>query len=280
MSQSRDKDAILHISTAHHQTKLGTNRWLFNMGNNTNHGKNVARLTPTHALVPNVFPNVKAPYNTYSLSGDPFAIALTITIPPGFYSATDLVTVMNALNTAALVPGLVFSYIPLTGVQNAFTLVNNEAIAYRVSVGGTVANPDSTQALARYLGIPPNEPIVGSNEVELAVAQTITFGEPNLGGERMVHLKSEKLGHSNAMMTADATTQDVMLSIPLHDTPYGGVARYTGESVEASKLEAAFDVQLDKVDLSLWDTDLNPLELPDNHHIELQFRMVHGAGNV
>lgn len=267
MPETRDKDAILHLSTAHHQTKIGTNRWLFNMGNNTNHGKNVARLTPTHALVPNIFPNVKAPYNTFTVSGDPFAVAVTFTIPPGFYSATDLVTVLNALIPLALV----FAYIPLTGVQNAFTLVNNEAIAYRVSVDG---------ALGRYLGIPPNEPIVGVNEVELAPAQTITFGEPNLGGERMVHLKSEKLGHSNAMMTADQTTQDVMLSVPLHDTPYGGVARYTGETTEASQLQAAFDVQLDKVDLSLWDTDLNPLELPDNHHIELQFRMIHGAGNV
>jgi hypothetical protein len=277
---SRDKDAILHLSTAHYQTKIGTNRWVFNMGTNTNHGKNVARLTPTHALVPNVFPNVKAPYNTFSLSGDPFAIAVTVTIPPGFYSATDLVTVLNGLMNGHGVPGLVFAYIPLTSVQNAFTLVNGEAIAYRISVGGTVANPTGTQAINRYLGVPPNEPIVGSNEVELAPGQTITFGEPNLGGERIVHVKSEKLGHSNAMMTADQTTQDVMLSVPLHDTPYGGVARYTGESTEASQLQAAFDVQLDKVDLSLWDADLNPLELPDNHHIELQFRMVHGAGNV
>ena len=248
------------------------------MGNNTNHGKNVARLTPTHALVPNVFPNVKAPYNTYCLSISPFVIDVEVTVPPGFYSATDLVTVLNALNTSSGAPGLVFAYIPLTGVQNAFTLENTTGTAYRVGWGGLCGT-----FIPRYLGIPPNETILGTGvpkQVELAAAQTITFGEPNLGGERMVHLKSEKLGHSNAMMTADQTTQDVMLSVPLHDTPYGGVARYTGESVEASKLEAAFDVQLDKVDLSLWDIDLNPLELPDNHHIELQFRMVHGAGNV
>jgi hypothetical protein len=270
MPDTRDKDAILHISTAHHQTKIGTNRWLFNMGNNTNHGKNVARLTPTHALVPNVFPNVKAPYNTYFLQPSPPGGAVTeITVPPAFYSATDMVTVLNAVNILNGHGDIVFDYIPFTGVQNVFTIENQSLNVYRV--GGSIE---------RYLGTPKNATFLDDGSFTIPAGNTVFLGEPNLGGERIVHLKSEKLGHANAMMTADATTQDVMLSVPLHDTPYGGVARYTGESTEASQLQASFDVQLDKVDLSLWDADLNPLELPDNHHIELQFRMVHGAGNV
>ena len=263
-SDERQRDAILHLSTRN-GIRLNGNTWTIPVGANALHGKNIARVYPTHVMVPNVFDNVRAPYNTFTVENATTpAGVITITVPEAFYNGTELAVAITTALAAAGFTDLTIAFISLTAVQTQFTITNASATeTYNIII------PPRTS-----LGL-----LVGGVEDEfpIAPAQVIGFGEPNLAGVRIVHIKSEKFGHAMGLHSVDSTTHDMCVSVPFHDVVYGGVAHYEPNDTLASVLDMAFDICISNgVTISLWDEQMLPLTVPVNLDVELQFKIIHG----
>lgn len=265
--RQRNRDAILHVSTRN-GTLVDTNQWHIPLHPNTLHGKSVETLYPIHAMVPNVFPNVRAPYNTFTVTNITAAgPPITVIIPTGFYRGAELAAaIQNALAIAGA-GDLTVAFVSLRAEQNQFQITNTSAVdTYQI-------DPTSLERLLGVSGVGLRLPF------QIAPLGVYTdYGEPNLAGERVVHIKSAKIGHTQALHSARQGTQDICLSVPLHTTVYGGMADWQPSDIEASKLDNAFNISLaNGLDVSLWDSELDPLTLPANHEIELQFKVIHSA---
>ena len=78
--------------------------------------------------------------------------------------------------------------------------------------------------------------------------------------------------------SVDNVTHDMCVSVPFHDVVYGGVAHWDPPDKESQMLDMAFDICLaNGVDISLWDEEMLPLDLPENLPIEMQFKIIHGV---
>ena len=265
----RQRDAILHLSSRN-GTRISSNRWLIPVGANALHGKNIARVFPTHVMVPNVFNNARAPYNTFTVENitTPGGI-ITITIPEQFYDGTELATAINVALAAAGFGDLTVTFVNITAVQTQFRMTNASATeTYSV----TMSLDDS---VGRLLGPPASANAAG--QFFIAPAVVINFSEPNLAGVRLVHIKSEKFGHAMGIHSVDRTTHDLCVSVPFHNVVYGGVAHFEPADTKSSVLDMAFDICISNgVTISLWDEQMLPLSVPANIDIELQFKIIHG----
>ena len=265
----RLRDATLHLST-NHGTNVGGNKWRIPLGANGLHGKNVSKAYPVHVMVPNVFPNVRAPYNTFTVENvtTPGGV-ITVTIPEQFYSGTELAAAINVELVALGLTDLTVTFVNITAVQTQFRITNASATeTYSITMS-------TVDTIGRVLGLPTTASIQG--QFLIVPLEVVNMGEPNLAGVRLVHIKSEKLGHSMGMHSVDRTTHDMCVSVPFHDVVYGGVAHWAPADKDSSMLDMAFDICLaNGVDISLWDEDMLPLDLPENLPIEMQFKIIHG----
>lgn len=266
----RVRDATLHLSTRD-GTLVDINKWNIPFNPNTLHGKNIATLYPTHAMVPNVFPNTRPPFSTFTIQDVTAAgPVVDITIPTAFYSGGELATQINVQLTAAGFPAVTFSFNAVTSIQNRFEILNASVTqTYEIDMADTLDR----------LVAPPADGTVGA--FQIPPLTTIILAEPNLAGERMVHITSTKLGHAQTLHSAKSGTQDLCVSVPFHNTVYGGVQHWDPADALTSKLDMAFDISLSNgLDLALWDSQMQPLALPSNFEIELQFKIVHSMNTV
>jgi len=267
MSAQRARDAIIHLSTLG-ATKVGTNSWNITVGEQAYHGRNIAQFYPIYAIVPNVFPNVRAPNNTIRISQDGGGTFLTLTIAEGFYTGPELATAINAQWLAAAGnTDVAFSFVALTAAQGEFRVTVNSA------------NVVIIEALTLdNLGINLGVDLILPLTIPAATPSTVSLGEPNLAGERVVHITSEKLGHTMGGHSSAPSAVDLCLSVPMTGATavYGGTGVWQPSDSETSKLDMAFDINLaNGVEISLWDSRFRPLTLPDNLAIELQLKIVH-----
>lgn len=269
LNPSSVKDATLHLSTRD-ATHQDGNKWTIALQPNVLHGKNIARLIPTHAMVPNIFNNARSPYNGFTIQDITTpGVVINEQIPIGFYSGAELATAVNLVLVALGMGDLTLVYVAINAVQNRFQWVNVSAtVTFELNVTGQ---------MDRLIGIAPSTNST-TGIITILPATTVVSGTPNLAGERIVHIKSEKLGHSMGIHSAENSTQDMCLSVPLHETKYGGVAHWAPSDGLASALDMAFDITLSNgLDISLWDNNMEPLSLPANHEIELQFKIIHSS---
>jgi hypothetical protein len=265
MKKERNKDAFLHLSTQDGRL-VGTNKWHIPVDPNVLHGRDIVQLLPVVVTVPNVFPNVRAPYNTFTIQdATNVGVVTTITIAEAFYTGTEVAAALNAALVAAGFTDVTFSYNSLNTNQSEFRVTNNSAtIIYNIDVVGT---------LDRIVGVTPTT----SATFPLAELTTTSFGRPNLAGERVVHIRSEKLGHTQGLHSESGMT-DLCVTIPLTSSAsaYGGIGTWSPNDKDSTRLDMQFDVNLaNGVDVSLWDHRMLPLSLPSNFEIELQFKIIH-----
>lgn len=267
-SDERQRDAILHLSSRN-GIRLSGNTWIIPVGANALHGKNIARVYPTHVMVPNVFDNARAPYNTFTVENitTPGGV-ITVTIPEQFYNGTELATAINVALTAAGLTDLTVTFVNITAVQTQFRITNASATdTYSI-------NMSTDDTIGRLLGLPTT---AVAGQFFIVALEVLNMGEPNLAGVRLVHIKSEKFGHSMGIHSVDSTTHDMCVSVPFHDVVYGGVAHYEPNDTKASVLDMAFDICISNgVTISLWDEQMLPLTVPTNLDVELQFKIIHG----
>jgi hypothetical protein len=223
-------------------------------------------------MVPNVFNNIRAPYNTFTVQIGA-GIVQTVTIPDGFYEGAGLATAINtqlvALGTS--VTTLTFAFFAVTNVQNRFRAISTDAQQIQLVLNGT---------LDRILGDTPTANLTGTTTI-IPANTTVQFSEPNLAGERLVHIQSEKIGHSMAVTSAQPGTVDLAITVPFHDVVYGGMGHWAPADINSSRLDMAFSICLSNgVDISLWDSQMNPLSLPSNHEIELQCKIIHDKNTL
>lgn len=216
-------------------------------------------------MVPNVFPNVRSPYNVMTVTNETTPGAVTITLAEGFYTGVELAT---AINAALVLAGN-------TDVTIAFTNINTIQTQFEA----TNASVTDTYTITMNPGLGR---LLGTDTVTLAPTDVTGLGQPNLSGVRLVHIKSEKLGHSMGLHSSDNITHDMCVSVPFDNTVvYGGVAIWAPQDTISSVLDMAFDVCLSNgVDISLWDEQMLPLTLPSNFELELQFKIVHSVTPV
>lgn len=252
MNLNQEDSVLCHVSTQHGTRSLDGASYDLTIGGNVLYGKTISRLYPVQIYCPNVFPNVKVGLNTANL-GNNGGGSLPFTISTAQYSITELV---QALNNLAL-PDITWA-VNSTGY---ITIENTSAV--------NVSNFYFTNS---NLG-----KIVGAVEqTDVAALTTVTLPFlPNLGGERLIHIKSEKLGHSNMLTSKGQPPEDIVFTIPLHNVAYGGMGCWQpGDHVLGSS-DFKWDVHISTLTITLLDADLNPISLPANYNVELIFKVHH-----
>jgi hypothetical protein len=253
-----DESRLIHLSTSDGTRSTDGSKYNINIGSNALFNKNISRLFPVHLFCPNIFPNVKAPYNVITLaSGGP---AIPVTVPPGQYTATGLAATINALAFPT------FPWMTFTVDASGYFVLNNAHATFLTSVSlvGGIRN---------VIG-PPNT----GNTYTATALSSVTFDNlPNLGGEKLIHIKSERLGIQNMLHSRPNVSKvaDIAFTVSLHDTEYGGTACYEPGDNVMSDIEFTWDQHIDVVDLQILDAELNPLSLPPNYSIDLLLKGYH-----
>lgn len=240
--------------SSEHGTRLNTSTFDVVMGGNTLNVKQTTRLTPTMIFMPNIFPNIKAPYNTFEWDLSVFP-QVPFVLPSGQYDAGQLT---SALNVALPLISVTFDT-----STSRFTLTNTTGDGTPITINLSNSN------LGRVLGF-------DTAGIVLADTASITGNEPNLGGERIVHINCDRLGHKNMQTSKDNSPRNILFSVPLHETPYGATACYVPGDHVAGDVDFLYRPQMDNLEFNLLDSDMQPLTLPSNYHVRMGFKIYHG----
>jgi len=251
--QNFDDSVLCHVSTQHGARSADGATYQVGVGSNVLYGKTISRLTPVQIYCPNIFPNVKTKYTTFSLEDDQGGGDVQLVIPAGQYSVTTLITAVNTQLGADVTLAV--------NSQGFITATNNHAVfVYTLHV--------TNDNLGHVVG----------QTVDLVIQPLTTETmpqPPNLGGERMVHLKSEKLGHSNMLSSKSGNPEDVVFSVPLHNVEYGGMGCWQPGDHILGDQDFKWDLHIDQFSITLLDADLEPLPLPINYNVEMVFKVYH-----
>jgi len=269
-----DDSKFVLLSTRHatDSRKTSTNKSKFEItpGPNITFAKKVSWITPVQICVPNIFPNIKSGTKVLtSFTDDPDAPTEGPTaVPSGFYNEETLLTAL------AVVPNITY------GTDG------NGRLTITTSVVGGISHY-MTLETAYQLGFPsnPSAPFSivtdasGTRWAATRIADNTTVvtwpGIWNLGGEKMVCLSSTKLSHSGIFHGKDGLQYDVAFTVPLHDTSYGNTACYQPGDDKLASIYLPSEIQFDRIQFDLLDSEMNPLELPFNYHIDMFCKIKH-----
>ena len=160
----------------------------------------------------------------------------TITIEPGFYSTTTLLTALKTAMDTALIP--VAGTIDFT--QDAIT--NKISFTTTSLDGVTFFNTDfrPTSTLSPFLGI---------NENIIPITTSGTFDSmPSLQGETMAYIHSKDISASRTRLSLDALSVSCCISIPI-DVPFLVTQSYLPAQMETNKI--IFNTQTDLATLNI-----------------------------
>lgn len=272
-----DSAALVTISTRN-GSKISPGVWEIVFGGNNMCCTNIVSAEPTQISVPYAFDNVREPYNILRVTelGDGGAWT-TITIPAGRYTGVDLAAIVNLELANAGITTLTLAFSESTVLEStkpAFTWTST------LVKGGTGEHTiDPTSPLHNYVGLP--SVYLSSGNYEVHSLMPVDLSLPNLEYAcRQVHVISEKLGHSTLVHSQQPPSPlDCVATIPI-DVPYLGYQVWV-PSDRSDYLNGNLDnVKLDTVRIQILDQDLNPLDLPDNYHIEIIWRVNHLDGSA
>ena len=253
-----DSDNYLLISTRDAKLVNGDrSSYEMEVGGNTIHAEGVSRLVPVQVCVPNIFPNVKAPYNTVSVQDNGVGFAIIKTLTPGQYSATNFFAALNILFTP---DNLVFSSTPDDSGRVRIT-----------STDAAIKNMFFTaDNLGRLVGQTTQLDVPAGGVVDTAWPR-------NLAGERVVHLKSKVLSPHFACNTKTVGISDVFVSVPMDRAAYGDIQVYEAGGSDLVDLEYLGDRSLNSIDVTVMDEQFQPLPLPPNVEIVIKCKVYHSG---
>jgi len=261
-------DKTLCFVSSQHSTRTDDSSFTANIGGNMLNAKKIVRLTPKQIFVPNIFPNIKAPYNTFTIqrNADP---VVTITIAPGQYSidGVDYPNIETTINTAILATSIGADLeISYSTVQSLFSFVSATGDTLTITVNkGNIGQP---------LGFD----VVDSFQLIGAEASKTADAFPDLGGERVVLIKCTRLAPNNMVHFQQSSRADILFTVPLHNTVYGNTACYTPGDHIIGDVVYERSVQTDLLEFQLLDSELRPLTLPFNWHVHMCFKIHHLDG--
>lgn len=249
-------DSVLLYLNSHHALRDGLGRYVFNIPNSL-YVEKAVKISPISASVTNIFPNVSQ-YKNKWLSwrgGAPILESVSI----GQYTLSTFVTQFNLATTL-----LVLSY---------------NATTERFTLTGTDILLSETKDLFELLGFQDQvvaSVLVSDQPWELNVAVSLTAtSPPNFGGEKMVHLMCDKIGHTNMIYAKDGTPYDMFASISFHDVDYGQTGQFRSAEVMQDDINYKYDNNLDTLVVDLYDSKLRTLVLPSNYEVHMVFKVFH-----
>ena len=247
------ESVICYVSTEH-CTRIASNSWRANIGGNTLFANKSTRLTPVQISIPNVFPNIKVDLSMSTTSG-------TTTLPAGQYTSAQI---MDFFNTSAIF-----------GVADELQMTQNDQGRYIITNNSLAAKfVNFTVESQKFLG----SPALGFGMASFA---SVFFTKlPNLGGEKLVFVKSNRLAALNMVSAEAGGLHDILFSVPLTDTNYGDTALYApGDSI-LGDIDFQAEIDMSKLDFEILDSLMAPLAFDDNQHIRMVWKLHHNEGDA
>ena len=231
-----------------------------NILGNGSAGKKPVAVSLRHVTVEHSFPNISTHNNTLIVNG----VAYSLTV--GQYSTTQLLASLNTLFGG----DLEFAEKPHT-----YTSPNIGLLQVRQPTGA----PQTTITLPATISVQSGSlsSTLGYTEDVTITAQNVWVPgqhNRNLAGPRMLLLHSRRLGHGNCIHS-DGQSSNVIESIDLGGTPYGGLASKIIAESAASMITFDGEEELSDVDVFVTDERLRKLVMGPNNRIDLMFRAIH-----
>jgi hypothetical protein len=211
----------------------------------------VKRVLLKSVFIPNTSYNVNQYNNqfTYDQGGGD----KTVTVPPGQYSATGFLDSLVA-ELAAEVPAVTLTY-AINTTTNKITL--------------TFANPTiirGSSTSAYVIGLDP----------EVDTASLTVHPSPyvlDFSGLKKVYIGSHTMSKGTTMSSSDKNHIKIFTEIDI-DQAYGKVVHRVLDNLDSiDEATHSIPFNVSSLDLTLYDEDLNPLDL-NGHHVQLVLKCI------
>lgn len=263
-----EETCLTYISSEHATTRsLAGDRFTINMGNTT-YADKCSGVSVNKVILPHMFPNITQ-YNNV------FLVGLTaFTIPVGQYTAAEIATTVTALFVAE---PLAFT---LTFVNERFVFTNNTGGPLGVTLFLDIA--DWLGFDYRLLTETPGTPSVYTTANIAGGGGTLTVpNPPALYGDKVVHVCCDKLAHGNFVHGKDGKLHDVLVTVPLGETPYGSVKNFEPADEKTYRVNYKYVNSIaSTLDFQLCDSKLRAMSLHPNHHIQIVLKTYHKEHHV
>jgi hypothetical protein len=234
----------------------------------------VKKLTFTSFSTNNLFYNVASYNNVLGLYYVQIAppgpsVPAYIIVPPGYYNATQLASMIQTTGRANI-PALVNMTCSFDTNTYKFTLTSGDA-NFNLIIAPVVYNAGFTPRLEGALAW-------NMGYTSLPTPESTTLTAPSIPSLNIqnIYIYSNKLAsvkgyRSNNQQSSSQT--NLLLSIPLGITPYGGTVNYNsvGGSNQRGDTIYSIDNQIDQVDFRFCDQFGNVLEAPINNIACIEF---------
>ncbi len=252
---------LLYVSTrdAHTRSSDGST-YTINMPNAHSINKTVS-LVPMSVTLDNMFTNVNGYNNEIVFYTSPVAPIGTVhSVTVDQYSNTELATAWNTLYGA--LAGLTFT---LTGTKFEFGSCGGQYITAPLDHWRLLGFQDQVVKV-----------IDDTYSLTLPGSGTLTAStHPNLGGEKLVNIVVDEMGHSNCVHSKDGMAHDVIAHISFADTAYGNSATWRAGDTETHSIEFKNHKNMNNLVVEIRDHHLRPINLPSNYHLKMYFKVYH-----
>ena len=251
-------------------------------------------ITAVTASVPNLFYNIQEPYNVgylaYRNALDAKYTLLPITVPEGSYNDITFEAVLQTAIRVHYAAATVAINVTTGNVTINLQTINSALAVYLVgsemiSDGGVrsatiFSNPiaDSTLTyhynLAYYMGGPVHQDFYQLLFIGVPATYDALLPNPiNLAGPTTVYIISADIASGNALHSGTGGAVNLITSIDLTQTPYGGTATTHTASSDLRRIEFASPRTLSSVRVQLVDDLYNELKLPENANVSVDMQL-------
>jgi len=210
-----------------------------------------------------VFGNIYEGSNVLVIDNDN-GPTITITVPEGQYTITQLVDTLNILASSAYGPSeLVFTW---------DTVLDRVSISSFNGDGETYTIVWNLSTLAPYIGI--------STNFAIPFQQTVMCpSPPQLQGPDQIYVESQILASGQCLDDPQATGGSIPLLgiIPCGDVPYGYTINYTVQELDQTVVMTnnGQPSQLKRIDISITDKYGYLLNIPETCYVDILFRVTY-----
>ena len=185
--------------------------------------------------IPNVSDNIYTASNINSVPGNNvFTYSSgSITITPGFYNITQLITAITS-NATAIADGMAITVSPTTGMLT-FTTTNSVSF-YNLQDGNSMAT---------ILGIATSSSAPGTS----FTADNL----PDLSGINNIFVSSIALAGNSMRMIQGKENKPYIIDLPINDTSHGAYLNYETNHFELDGTSADSYFNLSSIDIQIYD---------------------------
>jgi hypothetical protein len=244
----------------------GNGKFTCNLLNTNRGGTHAIKIVPSLVMIPNVFNNVYAGMNVLEEYFDMRLHIGSITIPYGFYTRDEFITLFNSLSLQFVMSVTVDGYIKVYSTQTEMT--------------GSDFNLIMSEALANMLGFTDRTlfPLIGKSVyVTMPVVSSYTVvanTRSRMATTPIVYVTTRQFG-INRMIASNNRDYNVIATISMHDVPYGSYGVFRGQDIFMDDIEFRTPRSLDQVDIELLDSNYNTLTIDPRFEVILQLKVFH-----